>query len=112
MRNVKNCPRILKLSFKYPSTCRYIQMGSTEKFLAVAKQLAALVTPAERRLYFRTASAHMASGCPILALDVLMRLPRNISMVVPGSFTLSSLVNGGQVSCLSLFVRHILISGL
>uniref|UniRef100_A0A9J2PHZ4 RAVE complex protein Rav1 C-terminal domain-containing protein n=1 Tax=Ascaris lumbricoides TaxID=6252 RepID=A0A9J2PHZ4_ASCLU len=75
-----------------------IQMGSTEKFLAVAKQLAALVTPAERRLYFRTASAHMASGCPILALDVLMRLPRNISMVVPGSFTLSSLVNGGQES--------------
>uniref|UniRef100_A0A914ZRW3 RAVE complex protein Rav1 C-terminal domain-containing protein n=1 Tax=Parascaris univalens TaxID=6257 RepID=A0A914ZRW3_PARUN len=73
-----------------------IQMGSTEKFLAVAKQLAALVTPAERRLYFRTASAHMASGCPILALDVLMRLPRNISMVVPGSFTLSSLVSGGQ----------------
>ncbi|VDM39617.1 unnamed protein product [Toxocara canis] len=74
-----------------------VQMGSTEKFLAVAKQLAALVTPAERRLYFRTASAHMASGCPMLALDVLMRLPRNISMVVPGSSILSGLVNGQQV---------------
>ncbi|KHN85693.1 DmX-like protein 2 [Toxocara canis] len=73
-----------------------VQMGSTEKFLAVAKQLAALVTPAERRLYFRTASAHMASGCPMLALDVLMRLPRNISMVVPGSSILSGLVNGQQ----------------
>ncbi|VDK43174.1 unnamed protein product [Anisakis simplex] len=70
-----------------------IQMGSTEEFLAVAKRLGAMVTPAERRLYFRTASAHMANGCPMLALDVLMRLPRFINMVVPGTGALSTLAS-------------------
>ncbi|KAJ1356068.1 hypothetical protein KIN20_013692 [Parelaphostrongylus tenuis] len=62
------------------------QVGSTEQFLAVAKQLETLVTPSERRLYFRTAAEHMAHGCPMLALDVLSRLPKNISMVKDGSF--------------------------
>ncbi|VDN05634.1 unnamed protein product [Thelazia callipaeda] len=56
-----------------------IQIGSTEKFLAVAKYFASVITPPERRLYFRTASAHMASGCPLLALDVLTRLPKNLT---------------------------------
>ncbi|MFH4976062.1 hypothetical protein AB6A40_002771 [Gnathostoma spinigerum] len=65
-----------------------VQMGSTEQFLAVVKQLGSIITPSERRLYFRTASAHMASGCPLLALDVLMRLPRNIHMVGSDSFAL------------------------
>ncbi|KIH57837.1 hypothetical protein ANCDUO_11970 [Ancylostoma duodenale] len=37
------------------------------------------------RLYFRTAAEHMAHGCPMLALDVLSRLPKNISMVKDGS---------------------------
>uniref|UniRef100_A0A0K0DNJ9 WD_REPEATS_REGION domain-containing protein n=1 Tax=Angiostrongylus cantonensis TaxID=6313 RepID=A0A0K0DNJ9_ANGCA len=62
------------------------QVGSTEQFLVVAKQLETLVTPSERRLYFRTAAEHMAHGCPMLALDVLSRLPKNISMVKDGSF--------------------------
>ncbi|EPB75130.1 hypothetical protein ANCCEY_05799 [Ancylostoma ceylanicum] len=61
------------------------QVGSTEQFLAVGKQHETLVTPSERRLYFRTAAEHMAHGCPMLALDVLSRLPKNISMVKDGS---------------------------
>ncbi len=72
-------------------------MGSTEKFLAVARQLEARVTPAERRLYFRTASAHLAAGCPVLALDVLSRLPKTLSLVVPGEDTLAEIVNANQV---------------
>lgn len=40
-----------------------------------------MITPAERRLYFRTAAEHMACGCPMLALEVLSRLPRNLSLV-------------------------------
>lgn len=54
-------------------------MASTDQFLACAKKLENHITPSERRLYFRTASAHMASGCPLLALDVLSRFPRQIS---------------------------------
>uniref|UniRef100_A0A915Q0C7 RAVE complex protein Rav1 C-terminal domain-containing protein n=1 Tax=Setaria digitata TaxID=48799 RepID=A0A915Q0C7_9BILA len=69
-----------------------IKIGSTEKFLALAKRLASVITPSERRLYFRTASAHMASGCPLLALDVLARLPKNRSVAEPGS--LSTVFNG------------------
>ncbi|ETN78849.1 hypothetical protein NECAME_10074, partial [Necator americanus] len=57
------------------------QLGSTEQFLAAGKQHETFVTPSERRLYFRTAAEHMAHGCPMLALDVLSRLPRNISVV-------------------------------
>lgn len=33
------------------------------------------VTPTERRLYFNTAYQHLRSGCPMLALEVLSRLP-------------------------------------
>ncbi|KAM3726028.1 DmX-like protein [Dirofilaria immitis] len=66
-----------------------IQIGSTEKFLAVAKHLASVITPSERRLYFRTASAHMASGCPLLALDVLARLPKNLTIVESSSLSLA-----------------------
>uniref|UniRef100_A0A158R4B7 WD_REPEATS_REGION domain-containing protein n=1 Tax=Syphacia muris TaxID=451379 RepID=A0A158R4B7_9BILA len=68
-----------------------IQMGSTEQFLVVAKKLSAIVTPSERRLYFRTASAHMASGCPMLALDVLLRLPKTVFITASLSSLLSNL---------------------
>lgn len=61
------------------------KVGSTEQFLIVAKCLETLVTPSERRLYFRTAAEHMAHGCPMLALDVLCRLPKNINMAKDGS---------------------------
>ncbi|KAE9556016.1 hypothetical protein FO519_000762 [Halicephalobus sp. NKZ332] len=60
-----------------------IQIGSTEKFLQLAKELESRVTPSERRLFFRTASVHMASGCPLLALDVLLRLPKQLGTFLP-----------------------------
>lgn len=59
-----------------------IQVASTEKFLAYARDLENRVTPYERRLYFRTAAAHMASGCPLLALDVISMLPRRMCSTV------------------------------
>jgi hypothetical protein len=33
------------------------------------------ITPMERRLYFATAHAHFKTGCPLLALEVLTKLP-------------------------------------
>ncbi|KAK7072832.1 DmX-like protein 1 [Halocaridina rubra] len=36
------------------------------------------MTPLERQLYFTTAHAHLRSGCPTLALEVLSKLPDNV----------------------------------
>ena len=36
------------------------------------------MTPLERCLYFTTAHAHLRSGCPTLALEVLSKLPDNV----------------------------------
>jgi hypothetical protein len=36
------------------------------------------VTPVERRLHFVTAYYHLINGCPLLALDVLSKLPKYI----------------------------------
>ncbi|CAI5454853.1 unnamed protein product [Caenorhabditis angaria] len=74
------------------------QVGSTEKFLAVGKQLENIVTPPERRLFFRTAAEHMARGCPMLSLDVLSRLPKRISMVQDYDEALKILLGGNQSS--------------
>ncbi|KAI6235649.1 hypothetical protein M3Y95_00074000 [Aphelenchoides besseyi] len=63
-----------------------IQVASTEKFLAYARDLENRVTPNERCLYFRTASAHLTSGCPLLALDVLSMLPRRLCTTVASAF--------------------------
>ena len=38
------------------------------------------ITPIERRLYFTTAHAHFKNGCPVLALEVLSKLPEVIDM--------------------------------
>ena len=38
------------------------------------------ITPIERRLYFTTAHMHFKNGCPMLALEVLSKLPDNIDM--------------------------------
>lgn len=65
-----------------------IQLSSTEQFLVYAKEMENRITPSERRLYFRTAATHMASGCPLLALDVLSRLPKNISSILDSKKTI------------------------
>ena len=61
-----------------------VQLASTEQFLAYARDLENRVTPNERRLYFRTAAAHLTNGCPLLALDVLSMLPHRICATVDG----------------------------
>lgn len=72
-------------------------MGLNEKFLVIAKHVKAYVTPNERRLYFRTASAHLVSGCPFLALNVLKRLPKEMNLVEPDSSSLLNLFSGNKV---------------
>ncbi|CAD5221721.1 unnamed protein product [Bursaphelenchus xylophilus] len=59
-----------------------VQVATTEKFLAFSKHLENRVTTHERRLYFRTAALHLASGCPLLALDVLSVLPTRMVTTV------------------------------
>ena len=38
-----------------------------------------MVTPIERRLHFTVAYSHLVSGCPLLTLEVLSKLPKYIS---------------------------------
>ncbi len=47
------------------------QVASGEKNVTYVDR----ITPVERRLYFSTANAHFKSGCPMLALEVLQKLP-------------------------------------
>uniref|UniRef100_A0AC35TZX5 WD_REPEATS_REGION domain-containing protein n=1 Tax=Rhabditophanes sp. KR3021 TaxID=114890 RepID=A0AC35TZX5_9BILA len=72
-------------------TAAGVNVASTDRFLSVAKKLGERVTASERRLFFRTASVHMTSGCPLLALDVLQRLPSNIQSVVSDSVSLNEI---------------------
>lgn len=41
-----------------------------------------MVTPVERRLHFVTAYYHLINGCPLLALDVLSKLPKYIYSIL------------------------------
>ncbi|XP_064619402.1 dmX-like protein 1 isoform X3 [Lineus longissimus] len=43
------------------------------------------ITPMERRLYFATAHAHFKTGCPLLALEVLTKLPECTVMDIDSS---------------------------
>lgn len=55
-----------------------VQISSTDRFIQVAKSLENQVTPLERKLYFKTASVHFKTGCPLLALEVLCKLPKKM----------------------------------
>ncbi|CAI4224874.1 unnamed protein product [Auanema sp. JU1783] len=57
------------------------QIGSIEKFIAVGRNLESVVLPQERRLFFQTAAKHLACGCPMLALEVLSRLPPYLTVI-------------------------------
>lgn len=63
-----------------------VNIGSTEKFLEVAKAMENQITPQERRLYFRTACMYYNSGCALLALEVLCKLPKYYSFINDQSF--------------------------
>ncbi|XP_078694772.1 dmX-like protein 2 isoform X2 [Branchiostoma floridae x Branchiostoma belcheri] len=51
-------------------------VGLHASLTASEKGLADKITPIERRLYFTTAHAHFTAGCPMLALEVLSKLPQ------------------------------------
>ncbi|XP_028632974.1 dmX-like protein 1 isoform X2 [Grammomys surdaster] len=49
---------------------------STHMTLTGKSGLAGTINLSERRLFFTTASAHLKAGCPMLALEVLSKMPR------------------------------------
>lgn len=51
------------------------------------------LTPAERGLLFSTAYHHLTHGCPLLALDVLSKLPKSCNL---GSEVCQTSMNGGN----------------
>ena len=72
------------------------------------------ITPIERRLYFTTAHAHFKAGCPLLALEVLIKLPEVVdveeSMIKSNSSNLESpntQVNTGTLEDFSKAQREV-----
>ncbi|CAK5007291.1 unnamed protein product [Meloidogyne enterolobii] len=53
-----------------------IAMTTTEHFLTWTRRIGSRLSDSEKRLYLRTANAHLDSGCPLLSLDVLTSLPK------------------------------------
>ncbi|XP_012871474.1 PREDICTED: dmX-like protein 1 [Dipodomys ordii] len=56
---------------------------STQLGLPGQSGLAGTISLSERRLFFTTASAHLKAGCPMLALEVLSKMPRVIKKIKP-----------------------------
>ncbi|KAL3102156.1 hypothetical protein niasHS_003565 [Heterodera schachtii] len=57
-----------------------ISTTSTEQFLTWTHRIGEKLNAAERQLYLRTASSHLTAGCPLLALDILSRMPAQIDL--------------------------------
>ncbi|XP_021006093.1 dmX-like protein 1 isoform X3 [Mus caroli] len=77
---------------------------STHMALAGKSGLAGTINLSERRLFFTTASAHLKAGCPMLALEVLSKMPKVSKKAKPccrGSSFLTS-----KDSSLTLDVRE------
>ncbi|XP_055154736.1 dmX-like protein 1 isoform X5 [Symphalangus syndactylus] len=56
---------------------------STHMSLTGKSGLAGTINLSERRLFFTTASAHLKAGCPMLALEVLSKMPKVIKKTRP-----------------------------
>ncbi|CAD7688003.1 unnamed protein product [Nyctereutes procyonoides] len=56
---------------------------STHMGLTGKSGLAGTINLSERRLFFTTASAHLKAGCPMLALEVLSKMPKVIKKTKP-----------------------------
>ncbi|MBZ3877181.1 DmX-like protein 1 [Sciurus carolinensis] len=56
---------------------------STHVGLTGKSELAGTINLSERRLFFTTASAHLNAGCPMLALEVLSKMPKVIKKTKP-----------------------------
>ncbi|XP_074184675.1 dmX-like protein 1 isoform X4 [Rhinolophus sinicus] len=56
---------------------------STHVSLTGKSGLAGTINLSERRLFFTTASAHLKAGCPMLALEVLSKIPKVVKKTKP-----------------------------
>ncbi|XP_029797416.1 dmX-like protein 1 isoform X2 [Suricata suricatta] len=63
--------------------CGSSDVLSTHMSLTGKRGLAGTINLSERRLFFTTASAHLKAGCPMLALEVLSKLPRVLKKTKP-----------------------------
>ncbi|XP_053557561.1 dmX-like protein 1 isoform X2 [Bombina bombina] len=84
-------PMLLRRNF------RSSESSTAKMYLTVENGLADKINLSERRLFFTTAHAHLTAGCPMLALEVLSKMPK----VVKRSKTLlrsSSLADTSKVS--------------
>ncbi|XP_040277604.1 dmX-like protein 1 [Bufo bufo] len=73
------------------------ESSSTKMRLSVEKDLADTINLGERKLFFTTAHAHLKAGCPMLALEVLSKMPRVVKRSKPLLRT-SSLADTSKVS--------------
>uniref|UniRef100_A0A8C0IWS4 Dmx like 1 n=1 Tax=Chelonoidis abingdonii TaxID=106734 RepID=A0A8C0IWS4_CHEAB len=59
------------------------ETSSTRICLTVENGLADKINLSERRLFFTTAHAHLKAGCPMLALEVLSKMPKVVKKSKP-----------------------------
>ncbi|XP_048835403.1 dmX-like protein 1 isoform X1 [Brienomyrus brachyistius] len=71
-------PLLLRRHFRHPESRSSAQVG-----LATETRLADSITLLERRLFFSAAYAHLQAGCPMLALEVLSKMPKVIKKSRP-----------------------------
>lgn len=70
---------------------------ATKVCLSMENGLADKINLSERRLFFTTAHAHLKAGCPMLALEVLSKMPKVVKKSKPLLRT-SSLADTSKVS--------------
>ncbi|XP_056393355.1 dmX-like protein 1 isoform X2 [Hyla sarda] len=73
------------------------ESSSTKMRLSVENGLADRINLGERKLFFTTAHAHLRAGCPMLALEVLSKMPKVVKKSKPLLRT-SSLADTSKVS--------------
>ncbi|KAM6150367.1 dmX-like protein 1 isoform 6-T6 [Erethizon dorsatum] len=79
---------------------------STHMGLTGKSGLAGTINLSERRLFFTTASAHLKAGCPMLALEVLLKIPKVIKKTKALCRASSFLDTSKDVSPLKLDTRE------
>ncbi|XP_075692421.1 dmX-like protein 1 isoform X2 [Rhinoderma darwinii] len=73
------------------------ESSSTKMRLSVENGLADQINLGERKLFFTTAHAHLKAGCPMLALEVLSKMPKVVKRSKPFLRT-SSVADTSKVS--------------
>ncbi|XP_028970574.1 dmX-like protein 2 isoform X1 [Esox lucius] len=82
-------PLIIRRHYASPGVAVTSSMGLTSEKSSVDE-----INLIERKLFFTTANAHFKVGCPVLALEVLSKIPKVTKKSVPSSLSKgSSMVN-------------------